>query len=88
MNAGKQAFCECTCTNINMLLLAHLNEHTCVSVFVHVRFWVLFVCSAEYSSKQCVAGLTSALNFNDTPIKIGADVSKLTESQVEENEKK
>lgn len=49
-----------------------------------------FVCGAEYSSKQfslCFAGLVSALNFNDTSIKIGADVSQLAESQVEESEK-
>ena len=45
----------------------------------------------EYASKQlsmCYAGLMSALNFNDTSIKIGADVSQLAESQVEESEKK
>lgn len=54
----------------------------------------VFVCvcvyGAEYSSKQfslCIAGLMSAQNFNDTSIKIGADVSQLAESQVEESEK-
>lgn len=48
------------------------------------------MCGAEYSSKQfslCFAGLMSAVNFNDTSIKIGADVSQLAESQVEESEK-
>lgn len=48
------------------------------------------MCGAEYSSKQfclCFARLVSALNFNDTSIKIGADVSQLTGSQVEETEK-
>lgn len=51
----------------------------------------MFVCGAEYSSKQfalCFAGLMSALNFNDTSIKIGADVSQLAESQEEETGKK
>lgn len=33
------------------------------------------------------AGLTSALNFNDTSIKMGADVSQLSESEVEESVK-
>lgn len=50
----------------------------------------MFVRGVEYSSKQlslCFAGLMSALNFNDTSIKIGADVSQLTESQVEESGK-
>lgn len=54
-------------------------------------FGVMFVCGAEYSSKHfslCFAGLMSALNFNDTSIKIGADVSLLAESQVEESGKK
>lgn len=48
------------------------------------------MCGAEYSSQQfslCFAGLMSALNFNDTSIKIGADVRQLAESQVEESEK-
>lgn len=48
------------------------------------------MCGAEYSSELfslCFAGLMSALNFNDTSIKIGADVSQLAESQVEESEK-
>lgn len=48
--------------------------------------WGMGVCGAEYSSKQfslCFAGLMSAQNFNDTSIKIGVDVSQLTESQVE-----
>lgn len=52
--------------------------------------WGMFVCGAEYSSKQfspCFAGFMYALNFNDTSIKIGADVSQLTESQVEESGK-
>lgn len=47
------------------------------------------MCDAEYSLKRfslCFAGFMSALNFNDTSIKIGADVSRLTESQVEGNE--
>jgi len=50
----------------------------------------MFVCGADYSSKQqplFFAGLMSALNLNDTSIKIGADVSQLAESQVEESEK-
>lgn len=53
-------------------------------------FWVLFVCGAEYSSEQFslrFAGLMSALNFNDTSIKIGADVRQVAESQVEKSEK-
>lgn len=65
-----------------MALLKYLCVHTCMPV--------MFVCGEEYSSKQlslCFAGLLSALNFNDTSIKIGADVSQLTESQVEESEK-
>lgn len=33
------------------------------------------------------AGLTSVLNFNDTSIKIGADVSQISESEVEESAK-
>lgn len=61
----------------------------CLCSYMYV-FWVMFVCGAEYSSKQfslCFAGLMSAPNFNDTSIKIGADVSQLAESQVEESEK-
>lgn len=51
---------------------------------------LLFVCGAEYSSKQfslCFAGLVSAVNFNGISIKTGADVNQLAESQVEESEK-
>lgn len=62
-------------------------ESPCLHTYV---CWVMFVCGAEYSPKQfslCFAGLTPALNFNDTSMKIGADVSQLTESQVEESEK-
>lgn len=74
-----------------MFSLTPLYVHACVPVFVHVRFLVyICVCGAEYSSKQfslCFAGLMSALNFNDTSIKIGADVRQLAESQVEESEK-
>lgn len=71
-----------------MVLLTYLYVHTCMSVIAHVPFFgVMFVRGVEYSSKQlslCFAGLMSALNFNDTSIKIGADVSQLAESQVEE----
>ena len=59
-------------------------------MLVHEHLLGMFVCGAEYSSEQfslCFAGLMSALNFNDTSIKIGADVSLLAESQVEESEK-
>lgn len=36
---------------------------------------------------MCFARLMSAVNFNDTFIKIGADVSQLAESQIEESER-
>lgn len=50
-------------------------------------FWLLFVCGAEYSSKQfslLFAELVSAVNFNDNSIKIGADVSQLKVRQKRE----
>lgn len=75
--------CGCVCAHISIVLLV------CLCSYMNI-FWLVFVCGAEYSSKQfslCFAGLMSALNFNDTSIKIGADVSQLTESQVEESEK-
>lgn len=62
----------------------------CGYMSIFFIFWLLFVCGAAYSSKQfslCFAGLMSAVNFNDTSIKIGADVSQLAESQGEESEK-
>lgn len=62
--------------------------------FVHIHFLdsvcIWFVYGAENSLKYlslCFAGLISVLNFNDTSIKTGADVSQLTDCQVEEYKK-
>lgn len=52
--------------------------------------WLLFMCGAEDCSKQfslCFAEFMAAVNFNDTTIKIGADVNQLTERQVEKSKK-
>lgn len=60
-------------------------------VFEHVQCWgcVCVWCRIFFSEQLslCFSGLLSALNFNDTTIKIGADVSQFAESQAEESEK-
>lgn len=43
---------------------------------------VAYACVAQ-NIPLLFAGLTSVLNFNDTSIKMGADVSQLSESEVE-----
>lgn len=81
---------ECTCTYINAVLPSFVRVPVCQCWYVGTTFWG-FVCGAEYSfelfSLCFFAGLVSALNFNDTSMKIGADVSQLAESQVEESGK-
>lgn len=72
-----------------------MHVHTWVHVYMYkcicILLGLLFVSGAIYSSTQfslCFARLGSAVNFNDTSIKIGADVSQLAESQIEESERR
>lgn len=65
-------------------------SHTYTPVCLYISV-PLSVSGAKKSSKQlspCFARLMSAVNFNDTFIKIGADVSQLAESQIEESERR
>lgn len=67
-------------------MCACLRARVCTRTFVGLCLCV--VQNIPLSSSPCaLQGSTPALNFNDTSMKIGADVSQLTESQVEESEK-